>query len=119
MNLIVRNHSEMLQALCRAEKRPGMYLRFDFPDAADDPVGETLKAVPYLDEKRHAQLFHDGFGFVFFDTVEDMRACFDRTRGPEGPARDNPYRGPARVYAVACDADGAILGDNTASGAEG
>lgn len=113
--MIVRDRIRMLKDLCRAEKRCGMYLRFLEPADSDDPLGEVLKAAPYLDRKEHARILSDGFGYVFFDTVEEMRQKFERTVGPDGPTEQNPYRGPAQVYALACDGDGEILGDNTES----
>jgi len=117
----VLSHDQILQRLCQAQQHPGLYLRFSFPDDAENPSAQVCQAVPLLadlSDTARSQLLADGLGFVFFETIEAMREAAEQIVGPDGPKRQHTYRGPAYAYAVACDATGQILGDNTASSPE-
>lgn len=49
--------------------------------------------------------------YVLFETEEEMQHAYHQTVGPNGLST-NPYRGPFRIYAVACDAQGELVGEN-------
>ena len=106
----IYNKRQALQELCRLSKKWGMYLGFNL----NDSVRGILQAAPYL--QNHDEVFQwicDEQAFLLFDTESEMESCFDQTVGDEGPTISNPYKGPARVYALTCDNHGRLRNENT------
>lgn len=105
--------TEMLQEVCRASKKWGMFVNLNCPVNIMNCWGEIEKAAPYLDASKHHQLIGDGYGYLLFDTEEEMIKTYELTVGDDGPTKSNPYDGPARVYALTCSPEGQFLNENT------
>jgi len=111
----VLSTDSILQALCRATGKFGLHIVIN----TDDAFEEVYKAAPYLGtlslpaDPACVQIYTDGFGWLLFDTKEEMERHFDLTVGDDGPTKLNPYDGPAKVYALTCDNLGVFLNENT------
>jgi hypothetical protein len=89
--------------------QPVLYISFYTPCDYE----ELLKAAPYLDPIEHSQVLYDGCGFIICEDEEELNKLFDQTVGDEGPTDTNPYKGPARVYALIINAKGETENENT------
>lgn len=76
-----------------------------------DPL-EIWKAAPILSEA-DIQATADGHAFVVCHDEEEMYRIFNSIVGDDGPTESNPYSGPARVYALAINAYGESISENT------
>lgn len=101
---------EIVEALCRATGKWGLYLSLNATESPKD----LMLAVPYLQllDEDHGFWDHGG-GIILSDTEKEMRELFQRTVGDDGPTPLNTYDGPVRVYACACSPSGQLLGCNT------
>lgn len=100
----------ILQALCRATCRWGLYLSWHLSHTPDD----IMRAAPYLHlVGEDLDFWTNGGGIILFDAEDEMLELFDQTVGDDGPTRLNPYDGPVRVYALTCDTTGRLLSENT------
>lgn len=100
------NQTETLQELCRLSSKPGMFIAW-----VEDHLVEVVKAAPYL--KDYVQAQFDGSAYMLFKDEREMMRYYRRTVGDDGPTKQNPYDGPARVYALTCGADGELQTENT------
>jgi hypothetical protein len=102
----------VLSPLCGAANKWGMYISFQtYPKYPD--FDELKKAIPYLDMRKHGQIFAEGCGWFLFDTEKECEEAFWSTVGDDGPTKTNPYNGPVRVYAVTCAPNGQLMNENT------
>lgn len=108
MKLNVLSCSDVLQQLCKATGKWGLYIAF-VPLAEGDWWGEVVQAAPYL---RDAAPFFD-CGWMLFDTQAEMQRHFDMTVGDDGPTETNSYSGPTKVYALTCNPQGQFENENT------
>jgi hypothetical protein len=106
---------EALSALCKATGKPGMFLAFPWNNAVwpFTEIGEIIKAAPFLTVEDHLQVLSDGYAFILCDTIAERDDLYEQVVGDDGPTRSNAYSGPARVYALTCDANGEFLNENT------
>jgi len=111
------DRDDVLRALCRLKGKYGMllHLRQASPEARRDFFGpnDAVRPAPYLTRDDIIAGQFDDFMWTFFDTREDMEACYEATVGPDGPTPSNRYDGPACVLAVTCGPDGELLNENT------
>ncbi len=101
---------EAMQLLAKSIGKSCMYVRF----GDEDLLTEIDKAAPYmnLEDDNDQQIIFDGRGIIIFESEEMMEHAFSLTVGDD-PAERNTYRGPARVYALTCNANGELLTENT------
>jgi len=101
---------EAMQLLARWIDKPCMYI-----ETGDELAFEIECAAPYLDnsDETDCRIIHDGVGIIAFESERLMEEAFEVTVGEDGPTKLNPYDGPARVYALTCNAKGEILNENT------
>ena len=107
--MIMLDSNELFTAYCKAYNKFGLYISFDEEEKWD----EIIKACPFLTKEEHYNIFLNGFGYVFFDTKEEMEKAYESTVGDDGPTKLNSYNGLARVYALTCDNTGQLLNENT------
>lgn len=104
------SHTEFLEEFCRATGKFAMYVNCYDMNGEDPgmvtPMEEFIKAAPYL--KKNYQILADGSGYLVFDTEEEMNKHYRLTVGNDGPTKQNPYQGPARVYALTCGPAGTV-----------
>jgi len=109
--------TDVLQALCKLKGKYGilLHLRQHSPEAKTDFVapGGPVRPAPYLTADDILAGQFDDLMWGFFDSEEDLDACYGATVGPDGPTDSNPYDGPASVYAVTCGPDGELRNENT------
>jgi hypothetical protein len=75
------------------------------PSAPDSPV-------PFLTMKERLDLTLNGWMILLSDTEAKIMTLFHQAVGDDGPTRDNPYKGKARVYAYVTGPSGGIT-ENT------
>ena len=106
----VLDHIDVLQETAKSLKKPVMYISFDY----NIGLCELIKAAPYLvDLSIFGQVLCDCSGYIVFDDEDEMYRYYNKTVGDDGPNSANPYTGPARVYAITCDACGQLGTENT------
>jgi hypothetical protein len=104
-------HSKILTTLAKSLKKPCMMI---YMVTEDNEITEILKAAPYLEtEDNGYQVIADGFGILVFESEKTMERYYKLTVGDDGPTELNEYKGPARVYALTCNAKGELLHENT------
>src|SRR3990170_256054 len=113
---IIDSHS-ILSRLCKATKKWGMFISgWDWEKAIEND-GNKILAAPYLDfdsdQKNMVQVMGDCFGYMLFDTEEEMLRFYDMTVGDDGPTKTNQYNGSNKVYALTCDSKGEFQNENT------
>lgn len=101
--------NEVMQLLAKTLKKPMMMINM----GEDDSIPEVLKAAPYLADADYWQIITDGKGFLLFEDEADMQHYYKLTVGDDGPTELNGYNGPARVYALTCNAQGELENENT------
>jgi hypothetical protein len=103
---------ELMQKYSALTHAPCMFIQF-YTSSAEPIVDyqEVLKATPYLTFE-DSQVLLDGCAVIVFDTIEEMELIYNRTVGDDGPTQLNPYKGPARVYALTC-VNGEFQEENT------
>jgi hypothetical protein len=80
--------------------------------SGEDDLAEVSKAVPRLSTHDTIRLsMHDRL-FVIFYTEQEAQEFFETVVGDAGPAKANPYAGPARVFACWGGPAG-LLSENT------
>lgn len=114
--MILFHGTQALQALCKATQKWGMFINISY-EKCDNPWGEVIKAAPYLHQKGkdpEFQIIGDGYGYLLFDSEEEMHTYYNQTVGDDGPTETNPYSNDlARVYALTCAPDGQFHNENT------
>ncbi len=100
---------EVFQVLCKSTKQWGLYIS----SSNDESWAEINKAAPYLDAINDASFFLEGCRVILCDSKEEALELFWQTVGDDGPTLENPYNGPARVYACVCGPDGKFTHENT------
>ena len=101
---------ELAQTVAKTLKKPVLFVSFYAPD--NESHAEILKAAPYL-TYAHAQALVDGHAIVVCNSVKEQETLYWQTVGDDGPTKTNPYKGPARVYALTIDKNGQTLNENT------
>jgi len=115
MTVQVPNFGAILVYVCKATGKWGLYISFDACLANE----EIVKAAPYLGDESDLDIVDrltilgNGYGTLLFDTSAKMRRYFDMTVGDDGPTKDNPYDGKARVYALTCSPTEGLQTENT------
>ncbi|TEU00623.1 MAG: hypothetical protein E3J23_01960 [Candidatus Stahlbacteria bacterium] len=104
----ILNKTEVLQQLCKTNKKYGMYISF----SEDEDWAEIEKAAPYL-TKDCDQILVDCEAWLLFDNGEEMHKYYDQTVGGDGPTKLNNYNGLAVVYALTCNPHGQLENENT------
>lgn len=104
---------ETFSALCKATKRSGLFLAFPSWESEYDWIEEVLQAAPFLRAREHMQALADGYAFILCDTIAERDDLYEQIVGDDGPTHSNPYSGPARIYALTCDAQGKFYNENT------
>jgi len=104
---------KLAQAFAKVMGKPVIYFNLGEQD-----FEEVVKAAPYLanwqdDNDNMAQIMFDGSGFILCEDEAEMKEYYYQTVGDDGTTKYNPYNGPARVYALAIEADGEIGTENT------
>lgn len=74
---------------------------------------EYGKAAPYLAGTQGIQVLANGRAYILCESGAELDTLYGQTVGDDGPTDNNPYSGPARVYALTCDPDGLIRTENT------
>lgn len=105
---IVINNSDVLSLLCKAKGQWGMFISF-----GEINMEELFLAAPYLKGEEFQVMALCGHGFIFSDSKEEIYALYNQTVGDDGPTMENPYDGPARVYACTCNPEGRLQTENT------
>jgi hypothetical protein len=103
-------------ALCRETQMWGLYISWGCPscyEAGGETLQEIIKAAPFLNFKEHSQQLLDGYGFFLFNTEEEQLDHYWQVVGDDGPTKSNPYKGPARVYALTFNPKGQLMNENT------
>lgn len=106
---------ELMRAYSRTTGKPCMLINFEheFENlGVDECFDEVLKAAPYLTLQEHSQIMVDGCAVLEFETEEEMWQHYHLTIGDDGPTKENPYNGPAKVNALTC-VDGELMAENT------
>jgi hypothetical protein len=106
---IINDSETILSSLCKVSEKWGMYFSFSCEASPE----EFRKAAPYLATQEFQRSFVSDFGYVLFDTEEEMWNLYNQTVGDDGPTKLNSYNGPACVYALTCDPQGNPLTENT------
>ena len=88
---------EILKAISKVLNKPCMYI--SIIDSGDN-WDEVIKAAPYLNKDEHTQLLLNGYGYLVFNSEEEMQEAYNQTVGDEGPTKFNKYNGSVRVYAL-------------------
>lgn len=112
----ILSHSDTLEILAKATKKPCLYLNLEDHWGYKDPgkfFNELLKAAPYLNLKDHGQAILDGCAFIVCEDEAELSRLYYQTVGDDGPTKTNKYRGKVRVYALTCDANGELQNENT------
>jgi hypothetical protein len=104
----ILDNVQTLETLAKALKKPCMFISIH-----SDPLDycEIEQAAPYLEGQ--LQVMSDGYGYIVFDTEEEMREYYLQTVGDDGPTSKNDYDGNCRVYALTCNAEGRTQNENT------
>ena len=87
-------------------------------------LGEAMQDISasytkYLDERNIGNkndignILSDQYGFLLFDTKEEMVLHYNLTVGDDGPTKLNKYNGKLGVYALTCNNDGELQTENT------
>jgi hypothetical protein len=100
---------ELAQTVAKTLKKPVLFVSF----SPDDNYDEVFKAAPYLTVQEHVQQVLDGQAVIVCDSVKEQEILYWQTIGDDGPTKTNPYKGPARVYALTIDKNGQTLNENT------
>lgn len=108
----INGFSQIQRDLARALKKPVLYLSWD-PSWTSYAVTDLIKAAPMLDIEKDFQAITEGFIYIICDSLAEMQTLYDQVVGDDGPTEANLYDGPARVYALTCDAFGVLLNENT------
>lgn len=111
MNIL--NHTQTLQAICKAHKQWGCYLNIYIPVPYILAFEDLPKAALWFDWEEHGQLAADESGYMLFDSEEEMWRVYRQTVGDDGPTELNQYDGPVRVYMLTCDPSGQLMNENT------
>jgi len=98
-----QNWLEVFELSCKAKQSWGLYASW----SGDLP--EVLKAAPWL--KDFQPLFEDWI--MVFGTEAEITRLFKLTVGDDGPTKENPYKGPVKVFATTCGPDGRGRHENT------
>lgn len=111
MALVLLDQLGAFASLCVATHQWGVFVSWP-ADAWPDE--EILKACPWLaGNERFVQHLIDGMAIALCDGPIEAASLFHRTVGEDGPTTENPYTGPARVFAVTCDPNGELMHVNT------
>lgn len=123
--------SDFFPMVCQHLNKWGLSISFDW-DTEED-LEELYKAAPYLDIRKErdvikqiteetkprldfyakiSHIIHNGKGYLFFDTEDEMDYFYSLTVGKDGPTPLNDYNGGFRVYAYTCNPKGQILTEN-------
>ena len=107
----VYNHSSALQTIAKTSGKWCMFVSLP----SDMHLKETLKAIPFIKNEceNWLQIIADGQAILEFDSEQECRNHFKQIVGDDGPTELNSYNGPARVYAMTCDPNGLLKGENT------
>jgi hypothetical protein len=108
---VIVGPGDILSTLCKLKNRWGMYVGFGWENLED--MNEVEKAAPYLKGDSMFQVRMNGYGYLFFNTQEELDNHYKQTVGDDGPTDINSYNGPARVYALTCDPAGELMSENT------
>lgn len=101
---------ELACTVAKYMKKPVLFLGLRQADNVE--YAEILKAAPYLTFS-NAQVLIDGEAVIVCDSVKEQEKLYRQTVGDDGPTKTNPYKGPARVYALTIDKTGHTLNENT------
>lgn len=125
MKVIKSDPSDLLEIIAKFHNKPCMYISFCYniegetdyiPEWGVIDWEEICKAAPYLKELKGNDEFTlriNAFAYILCDNEEELDQLYCQTVGDDGPTKQNPYKGNARVYALTCDAGGRLGTENT------
>ena len=99
----------LLPIIAKALNKPCMFISFSTEYEWD----EIVKAAPYLNIRRDMDILANGQAFLIFDSEQEMNETYSKTVGEDGHTKQNPYPGPAKVYAITCHTKGTLGTENT------
>lgn len=97
-----------LERQCCLHEHWGVYVSWN----PDDGFEEVYRACPIL-AVVNPDNFEHGHGAILAPTEGEVRALFGLVVGDDGPTRLNPYKGPAKVYALMVNNHGKAVTENT------
>lgn len=108
----ITNDTALAELACRGAEKHGLYIGFAGPEVSMD---ERVKAAPYLKESPtlYVRMELHGNALLLFESESERDDYYWKTVGDDGPTKLNPYKGPAKVYALRIDRKGRPLGENT------
>lgn len=108
---------ELMQIVCRHEKKWGLFIDFAFSDDAsyEDELDQVKGTAPWFFELKRNEILYwnDGGTVVLFNSEAELNIAFDNTVGDDGPTITNKYSGPGSAYALTCGPDGGLINENT------
>lgn len=119
---LIENTADILSLICKEANKFGAYFSFSSPFGNPDHDHDLLYhrceelfcAAPWLRAyNMNTSVMIDGFGFILFESKEEMHIIYDQTVGDDGPTKSNPYNGKAQVYMLTCGPDGKLRTENT------
>jgi len=109
---IVIGMSDVLSEMCRHAGKWGMYINHSNSSAGIGPY-ELARAAPFFTKDEAEKFWHYEKAIMLFDSEEELLSYFRQVKGEDGPREENPYDGPANVYAITCAPDGTLMDVNT------
>lgn len=101
---------DALALLCKSTNKYGMFISMHFN--TEEEMEEIFQAAPYI-ENIDINIIADGYGFLLFDTEQEMEEYYTKTVGDKGPTKLNKYNGKCRVFALTCGNNGKIRNANS------
>jgi hypothetical protein len=86
--------------------------QFGWDSETETSMDDLIKAAPYLDPEEDVIAIIQGQVIIICDTMEEAWHIFNITNG-DHPGKENPYRGPAKIYAEIIDENGEDVDENT------
>ena len=103
---------QVLERLCKAAGKYGLFIAFD-PDDSWDEVSKATLGLVHKSRGEDLQILSDGCAFFLLDTEEECWKAYNQVVGDDGPTKLNPYDGPVKVYALTFGPDGQPITENT------
>lgn len=106
----IASSSEMLQMLCKLQKKFGIFFSGAAAFETREPLIDKIEAsAPWIKTLENRwDVLTWGQGFLFFDTEEEMWKVFRETNGD-----DTAKPGEVSIFMLTCSSDGVLWSENT------